>query len=561
MARPLSEKDQIQAYNDAKSQRNAKEHDWRLAAAYCLPQHYNAWSTDGPANFMGNSQAQLRRTVFDSTGVRSLPKYMAILERLSTPTGMKWHTAQPSLTKLLKSYRVRTYFDNLTDLLFKYRYNPKANFRTASNEVYASMGAYGTGPVYVSKRKISPINRTPGMIYKACPLRDIFMLVDEDGVVVTVFRRFWLNATQFRLWMPDPVPAPRSISLELQKPVPDVNKTFEFFHVVQPRKDYDPESFGPRRYPFVSSYMCVGDMQYVGDEEGFRSLPYLTPRTFTVAGDAYGHGPAVNALAAMGGASTMKKSHLKQGNLAAEPVVLAYDEGVLNGNVDLRPGHVNYGGVDRQGRKMVQTLDAGRWDVGKDLLQGEQHDVEDAFLVTLFQILVETPEMTATEVLERVAEKAALLSPTMGRVQGEFLGPDIEREIDVLDELGVLPEMPPELVEARGEYEIIYTSPMAKGVYAEEVKAFIQSVEFALGLVEATQNPEHLDHFDFNTAIPEIADKTAVPTRWMADPTILEQKRKARSQQAEQQQLLEAAPAIASVAKTTADIQQQGARR
>jgi hypothetical protein len=263
----------------------------------------------------------------------------------------------------------------------------------------------------------------------------------------------------------------------------------------------------------------------------------------------------------MGGASTIKKSHLKQGNLAAEPVILAYDEGVLNGNVDLRPGHINYGGVDRQGRKLVQTLDGGRWDINEVLLQGEQHDVEDGFLVTLFQILVDTPEMTATEVLERVAEKAALLSPTMGRLQGEDLGPTTEREIDVLDEMGRLPEMPPELIEARGEYEVQYTSPLAKGQYAEEVKAFIQACEFALGLVEATQDPSHLDHFNFDVALPEIADKTAVPTRWMTDPAMLEAKRQQRGEQQQTQQLVEAAPAMASVAKTAVDIQQQGARK
>ena len=35
--------------------------------------------------------------------------------------------------------------------------------------------------------------------------------------------------------------------------------------------------------------------------------------------------------------------------------------------------------------------------------------INDAFLVTLFQILTETPEMTATEVIERTREKGALL--------------------------------------------------------------------------------------------------------------------------------------------------------
>lgn len=554
MARPLSENDQIEDYNNAKAIRSVHENDWRLASAYCLPAHYGAWTSDGPTWMATtNSQAALRRTVFDSTGVRSLPKYMAILERLATPAGMKWHTLGATDTRLMKSYRVRMYFDELNELLFRMRYMPRAGFRPASNESYASIGAYGTGPLFVGKRQPNALSRTPGMLYKSCALRDIFFLINANGEVDKVFRRYYLNVRMFKSEFPNE-PMPRSLAVEAAKAAPNPAHMVEFFHVVQPRSDYDPQSIGPQRHEFVSSHMCVPDKQYVGQEGGYASMPYLTPRAFTVAGDPYGHGPAVQALAAMGGASTMKKSHLKQGNLAAEPVILAYDDGVLNGNVDLRPGHVNYGGVDRQGRKLIQTLDAGRFDIGEALLQGEQKDVEDAFLVTLFQILVDTPEMTATEVLERVAEKAALLSPTMGRIQSEKLGPLVEREIDVCAELGLLPEMPPELIEARGEYDVTYTSPLAKGMYAEEVSAFMRSVEFSLALVERTQNPEHLDHYNFSAAIPEIADKTAVPARWMADPKVIEATRTKRSQEQQQAQLLEAAPAMASVAKTAADI-------
>lgn len=43
-------------------------------------------------------------------------------------------------------------------------------------------------------------------------------------------------------------------------------------------------------------------------------------------------------------------------------------------------------------------------------------------LVTLFQILTETPQMTAAEVVERTNEKGILLAPTVGRQQSEYLG-------------------------------------------------------------------------------------------------------------------------------------------
>lgn len=553
----------INEYSQAKALRSPREDDWKLASAYCLQSHYAMWSLDGPTFLsIGNQQQRaLRRVVYDSTGMRSLPKYMAILERLATPASSRYQVLTTN-SKLMKNYRVRSYLDELTRTLFDWRNSPIARFRSASNEVYASLGAYGTGPIYVGKRVPNAISRAQAIIYSARPLKDTFILVNDQGEVYKVFFRYWLNVPMYQQAFPN-APLPPSLAKEAMKPLgPDLNKYVEMVHVVGPQEDYDPEAWDARRMSFVSRHIVIDDKQYVDTPDiGFRKMPYLTPRTFTVSGDPYGMGPAVNAISAMGGASAVKKSYLKQGNLAGEPAILAADDGVVNGSVDIRPGAVNYGGIDRQGRKLIATLEPGRWDINEHILEGEQKDVEDSFFVTLFQILTDTPEMTATEVLERVAEKASLLSPTMGRLQSEWLGPCTERELDILDEFGVLPPMPPELTEAQGEYKIEYTSPMAKGMYAEEISGFTRAVEFALGIVDATQDPSHLDHFNFDVAIPEIADKTAVPTRWMNDPRVIEAKRQGRQQQQDVQQAIEAAPAVASIAATAAKTQQPGKAR
>lgn len=551
----IQPKEAKRLYNEAKAIRSPYETDMRMASAYCLPWDYSAWGAQGPSNIQGLSGA--RRVSYDSTGVRSILKYVAILERIATPANQKWHTLTASDTSLRKKAKVREYFDELTALLFRYRNNPTAGFRIASNEVYSSMGVYGNGPIYLGQRKPRTRAQQPGFRYVACPTRDVFVLVDDEGEVAVVIRRFWLNARQFMRKFPGK-PLPKCMYKGLAAgQLPREDQFHEFVHFVTYRDqiEYDPQALDSRRHPIVGVYLDVEGEEYVGDETGYQSMPYKVPRTATVAGNPYGYSPAIIALSALGGASTMKKTQLKQGQKAVDPVILTHDDGVLNGEVDLRPGAVNPGGVDSQGRKRIQILETGDFRVSEVLLDNERKDVEDSFFVTLFQILTETPEMTATEVMERVAEKAALLSPTMGRLQTEFIGPVIEREIDILAELGVLPQMPPELVEARGEYEVIPTSPMAKGMYAEEVSGFMRAFEFALNAANATQDPSYLDHFDLDTAIPEISDYMAVPARWMADETKVAAKREGRGQQAEQQQLLDAAPALASAAKTAADIQ------
>jgi len=554
----------IARYNDAKTTRNRHENDWRMASAYCLPRHYNAWQTEGPANFGGSSTAATRRIAYDSTGVLALPKYVAILERIATPHSMRWHGLAASNKDLMKLGRVRGFFDELQDLVFKMRYAPRANFRQSITEVYGSLGVYGTGPNYLGQRTPNSLSKAQSFLYKACPLRDIFILLNDEGEVDTVFRRFWLNVRQFQQKFPDiALPPCMAVKIKNGATASDMD-FFEFVHAVHPRTDHDPEAIDMRRHPIVGSYACVADQAYIGGEQGYRSMPYQVPRTFTEAGDPYGFSPAMQALPALGTASAVKKTTLRQGQKAADPVLLTHDDGVLNGSLDLRPGAANPGGVSKEGKKLIQTLDSGNFQISDKLLEDERRDINDSFFVTLFQILMETPEMTATEVVERSAEKSALLSPTMGRIQSEQLGPQIEREIDLLQEMGLLADgpnspglqMPPELIEAKGDFEIIYTSPMSKAMYAEEVSGFMRTVETSLNVAQAAQDPSHLDHFDFDTAIPEIAYYQAVPQRWMND----DKKKKAiadkRAQQQQQSELLKNSANIAGAMKSAKDMQE-----
>lgn len=559
---PRSAEYLVKQYGEAKTIRSGEEADWKMCSAYCYPRHYNKWQTQGTSPLFSNSNETVRRMIYDSTGIRSLPKYVAIVERLATPNNIPWAALQASDPKLMKIRRVKAYFEELTRRLAEKRKSPRANFRLASNEMYGQLGTYGNGPIFVGRRRNNALSNVPGVIYRSLFFGDIFWLLNDQGEVDTVFRRYHLNVRQYKQQWGENAKQLPAMAGEWDKPSPDETKMFEFVQVTYPREsvDYDPEALDARRHPVCSRHVAVMDKMFVGDEEGFRSPPILTPRTTTVSGNPYGSGPAGRVLASMGGASQIKKTNLKQGNMAGDPTILAADDGALNGQVDLRPGHVNYGGIDRNGKKMIDILPTGNYQINAELLADERSDIQDGFLVTLFQILIETPEMTATEVLERMAEKAAMLSPTMGHLQSEWLGPCIEREIDVLDEIGALADldMPPELIEARGSYQIIYTSPLAKGEYAEEVSGFARLLDMTTNVVNVTQDPSPFDHMNFDVALPEIANNMAVPVRWMATEDEIAQKRAGRSQQQQQSEMMKNAPALASALKTTQDMQSGG---
>jgi hypothetical protein len=241
-----------------------------------------------------------------------------------------------------------------------------------------------------------------------------------------------------------------------------------------------------------------------------------------------------------------KKTVLKQGHRIVDPILLAHDDGVLD-SFSMKPGSVNMGGVSPDGRPLVHALPTGNLAVGLDMMNEERNLINDAFLVTLFQILVETPQMTATEVIERTNEKSILLAPTIGRQQSEYLGPLIEREVDILARQGLLPPMPQALIEAKGEYAIEYDSPLSRAQRSQEASGLMRTVESALNIVNVTQNPEPLDHFNWDVIIPEVADIEEVQSI-----------REGRAQEAEDQKMIQGAPAAAAMMKASAAQQKAG---
>jgi hypothetical protein len=76
-------------------------------------------------------------------------------------------------------------------------------------------------------------------------------------------------------------------------------------------------------------------------------------------------------------------------------------------------------------------------------------------------------------------------------------------------------------------------------------------LETAINVSQATQDPAALDWLNVDVAMPEIADIQAVPARWLRSLEEVQSIRQNRQSAAEQQQMADAAPAIASILKTT----------
>jgi hypothetical protein len=481
----------------------------------------------------------------DATGANALMRFGAVMESMLTPRSTTWHVLEPSDAVLLKDRATRLWFEEATRMLFRLRYAPTANYASQKHEDYLMLGAFGTGALYIDALRGK---RERGLRYRAVHLGQNYFMENHQGLIDTNYRRFPYTARQaVQHFGADRLP--ETIVKDAEDGVRS-QKIHWFVHKVAPRPEaeYDPDRVDAAGMPWKECYVSVTEKRLVS-EGGFFTFPYAISRYMTTPGDTYGRSPALLALPSIKTLNEIKKTLLKQGHRSADPILLAHDDGVLD-SVSLKPGSLIPGGITADGRALIQPLPIGNPIAGKDQADEERRTINDFFLVTLFQILVETPEMTATEVVERAREKGSLLSPTMGRQQSESLGPQIEREIDLAVRLKFLPPMPPALVEAGGAYNIRYDSPLSRMARAEEASGGLRTIESALSVAEKTQNMEPLDHFDWDTIIPELADINGMPVRWRNSMPKVLALRQGRAKQAEMQSMIEAAPAASNMLKT-----------
>ena len=484
-----------------------------------------------------------RRTekIFDAAPALALDRFAAAMHSLVTPRNQQWHSLRPMQPALAEDDEVKGYLEEVNKLLFSARYS--ANFDNQVHECYFDSGAFGNMAMFIGDR----LGRS--LYYRTVPIDQLFFMENEYGQVDLVHREFPMTARQaaqkFGL---DRLPMPIKDAAE-KRP----EQEFWFVHCVKPREDADVSRKDYRGMAFASYFIAVDSREIVG-EGGYRSFPYAVSRYAVTSGEVYGRGPAQLILPDVMMLNEMNRTTIQAAQLAVLPPLLAHRDGILDA-IRMTPAAINYGGVDDNGRQMIQPLTTGsRPEIGLELMDQKRALINDAFWNTLFQILVDTPSMTATEAMLRAQEKGALLAPTASRIEAEFLSPMVDREIDILAAAGVLPPMPEKLMEAGGLFEVEYTSPLERARRAEEGVSILRTFEQLAPLAQIA-GPTVFKRFNFDEAAKVLADVNGVPAKIMYSDEEMEEINAQEAQQAELASILQAAPVAASAAKDLAGAQ------
>lgn len=495
-------------------------------------------------DFGGGSPGNRRNTrQYDSFPMGALDKFAAAIEAGLMPRSAMWHKLATGNDDLDADQSVREFLDELNARIWKVRYAPLSSFVGQSNEKRLSLGLYGTGCMLVEAGN-------NGIRYQAIPLSEIYIDVSHLGVVDVVHRKFSMTARQAVQKFKDRTPEKILEKYNAGK----IHEVFEFLHCVMPRDNYEAGNLDKTGRPIVGYYVFVDQKQIV-EEEGFYEMPYIVSRYAVATRERYGRSPATQRLPDISMLNEMRRVVIDAANMTVDPPMMMHEN---VSEFDLVPGARNPGTVDDNGRPLVQSF-ASRIDPGitREMIGDVRDQIDDGFLGLYFRVLLENPNMTATQAMLIAQQQGQMTTPVVGRLQSEWLGPMIRRESGILHRMGRHPAMPPALLEwlsqEKQPLQIDYESPLTRAARAEEGIAIMRSFESLASLAQV--DPSVYDILDTKETARIMLEVNGVPARVMKSKDRMKAEEDQKAAMADMSMALEAAPIAAQTAKTMAEAQ------
>ena len=529
----------IKRFEALRSERTNWEDLWQQIADRVAPNNANFTINDA----MGGQKNMQK--VYDATGIQANNLLAAGMFSLLTSPSQKWFEMSAGDDSLNDNPAIGIYLKQVTEIMLHEIRKPKAGFNTALHEMYLEYGAFGTASVFAAEGEAS------SLLFNCIPLREIFISESSEGRVDTVFRKYVMTVRQLSQKFGE-----ENLSEKSKKALKDgkLDQKVDLIHAIMPRADAKRGSLMSKDKPVASIYIEVQG-KHTLKETGYDEMPMFVPRFYKSSTEKYGRSPGTDALPWIKELQVVKKSLTKIVQKKADPPLMAPDDGFLN-PVNTTPGGLNFyrAGTDPNDR-IVPFGNDGDVNSPVDYLNDTRQQVKDMFYVDQLQ-LQQGPQMTATEVLQRVEEKLRLMGPIFGRIQTELLDLLIDRVFGILYRAGIFPDPPEEL---KGqELKVIYTSPIARAQEQLEANGLTRSMEILMPLMD--RDPNMIGKFDTDAITTGVFNMFSVNPKYLTDQEELDA---SRAQEAEMQQAEREAPVLQQAGQGMASIanmeqQQQG---
>ncbi len=483
--------------------------------------------------------------VLDNTAEMAASMLAAAVHDALTPDSVDWFQLRVTDDESLnQDYDVALWLEDSGARMLNVFRSPSAGYALAAHEMRVDDVTLGTGGMAVLERP------GDGIVFVSVPLGQLILDDDDLGRVRGVFRDFTMTARD--LWSNYGEAAGEDVKRAATSTATSQReREYRVIHAVMPRRDRDPAKAAvDSRHKKFASLIVLPELKLLVEEKGFDENPYITPRWTKRAGEIYGRGCGMTALSDVKMLQRSAKVNIGGAELSMRPPMLVADDGVM-GPVRMTTGGLNHVRSDlmASGNMPIRPMLTGsRPDIGEDLMAAIRARIDNAFMKPLIQ-LVRKDRMTATEVLEVMAQNQRILSPFLGRLKMEDVGPTIERVFGIMLRNNAFLPMPPQLVNR--DIGVEYVSPMVKRQRLTQAQGLAQYLEVMAPI--AAVYPAVYDNVNFDVASRDTADIMGLHLDWLRHPNERDAMRKerqdAQAQETQRQATLQGVDTMANAAR------------
>lgn len=250
----------------------------------------------------------------------------------------------------------------------------------------------------------------------------------------------------------------------------------------------------------------------------YDSFPYIVWRCIKNPQSAYGFSPALMALPSVKTLNKIRKTLLEAALLSVKPPLNVPQDA----DVDLTPSGINY---YNNPNDIIRPVNLGiNFPVGQEREESIQKSVRDFFNIDFFLMFAHQERaMTATEVVGRQGEKAAILGNMVGRLTSELLDSVIDSAYKIEARAGRLVELP-EALQDEVNIDIEYLGPLAvaqKKLF--QSKGLNHALEEIAPILEL--QPQTAENIDWDYLVRYAYEVAGAPVKGLVDEDVLKEKR------------------------------------
>ena len=435
---------------------------WKDITNYVLPRR-SFWDLEGADGKKPETKT------YDGAPLSALQLLVDGLQGYLVSPKIRWYRLVMEDAKQQDLPGVADWLEEVDDIL--YAEFARSNFYEAIGEFFLDAASIGTATMFVEddvdKRRVN---------FSSRHMKECYIAEGRNGLVDVVYREFIMaNRVAYQTFRD------KLCQQRLDQARQDPFGKATIIHACFPRTDFDAEKIDNGNMPVASVYVDK-DHNHKIDEGGFEIFPYLVWRWRKNSDEIYGRSPAADAINDILRLNQMGKTMLMAGQLAVQPP-LNVPHG-QKGLTKIIPRGENY---YTNPNELITPINLGQnYPIGIDQENALREQIGEIFRTKIFLLMeqLERGPYTATEIRERQGEKAAVLGPTIGRLNSETLVPLLDRVYRICERNGLIPE-PPMALASGGRVRVEMQGPLAQSQKQyHEIQGVNASLAFIGGMVQ-----------------------------------------------------------------------------